>query len=50
MAKGKMMKGYESSAADMRADTSGAHGKEGSKKDMRGDRKAAAKMPAKRKK
>lgn len=49
--KGKMtLKKYEGSAADMRADKAGKHGKEGSKKDMAADKAAVAKMNAKRKK
>lgn len=44
MAKKMTMKQYEKSAADKRADKSGAHGKEGSAKDMRADRNALAAM------
>ena len=49
MAKKMTMKQYEKSAADERADRNGRHGKEGSKKDMAMDRKALAKINAKRK-
>lgn len=44
MAKKMTMKQYEKSAADARADKNGAHGKEGSAKDMRMDRNALAKI------
>ena len=49
MAKKMTMKQYEKSAYDERADRNGAHGKEGSVKDMRLDKKALAKINAKRK-
>jgi len=35
------LKSYEKSAADRKADASGKHGKEGSKKDMMMDRRGA---------
>lgn len=43
------MKKWEKSAADRKADKSGAHGKEGSAKDRAADRKAVAKANKKRK-
>lgn len=44
MAKAKMtLKRYEKSAADRKADASGKHGKEGSKKDMKADMAAVRK-------
>lgn len=50
MAKPKVtMKQYEKSAADRRADQNGAHGKEGSAKDMRMDRNALAAMNKRKK-
>jgi hypothetical protein len=50
MAKKKMtMKQYEKSSADKKADASGKHGKEGSKKDIKADKSALAKINAKRK-
>ena len=44
MAKKITLKEYERSAADERADRSGRHGPEGSKKDKAMDRKAVAKI------
>lgn len=49
MAKKMTMKQFEKSAMDKRADKNGSHGPEGSKKDMAMDRKALAKINAKRK-
>jgi len=49
MAKKMTMKQFEKSAADRRADKNGAHGKEGSAKDMRLDRKALVKINGKKK-
>lgn len=45
MAKKKMtMKQFEKSAVDKKADKAGKHGKEGSKKDVRMDKAALAKI------
>lgn len=50
MAKKKMtMKQYERSSMDRKADKSGKHGPEGSKKDIKADKAALAKINAKRK-
>ena len=38
------MKAFEKSKADAKADKGGKHGKEGSAKDMKADRKMAKKM------
>lgn len=38
------MKAFEKSAADKKADASGAHGKEGSAKDKKADKAMATKM------
>ena len=46
MAKKPTMKDWERSAADRRADKSGAHGKEGSAKDIAADKRGLAKMRA----
>lgn len=43
------MKRYEKSTADRKMDASGKYGKEGSKKDMAVDKKAVARMNAKKK-
>lgn len=50
MAKKMTMKQFEKSAADKKADKSGKHGKEGSKKDIAADRKMLAKINKGRKK
>lgn len=42
MKKPMTLKKYEGSAADRRADKGGAHGKEGSRKDMAADRAAVS--------
>ncbi len=49
MAKKMTMKQYEKSSADNRADKSGRHGPEGSKKDIAADRKALKAINNKRK-
>lgn len=43
------MKAFEKSAQDKRADAAGKHGKEGSAKDRAADKKAVAKINAKKK-
>lgn len=48
MVKKPTMKDWEKSAADKRADASGAHGKEGSAKDKKADKVGLAKMRAKK--
>lgn len=47
MARKPTMKDFERSAADRRGDKSGAHGKEGSAKDLAADKRGLAEMRAK---
>lgn len=49
MSKKMTMKQYEKSSADIRADKSGRHGPEGSKKDVAADRKGLKAINIKRK-
>lgn len=48
MAKKMTMKNLERSAADRRADAAGKHGKEGSARDVKADKKLLAKLNKKR--